>query len=302
MAERIIAKEKPMNALKKEVKGSYCEVSDIIEINKSKEYTLISTDLLESVLTDTRLNAQTTKLWQILFNKVRYNQNLEIKISYSYLAKSLNKSTRTIARYIVSLQKSGYLIVKHNFDKNGGQRPSTISVRVPTFSIEHAKKRKDRQVKNASDNNNAYLIKEEDSQSNITADEVLPVNVTESEQSNEPDYVLCGTIESTTDLKIDAAVVDEPSVFNYAQPSIIAAKDEFISQAKNDREGDDISVLQNDNNKKEINKNNNNVVVSLSKNNEPNNQIPSIEQEINMLEKQLSIETKKILEIVKEYI
>src|SRR5579864_2839205 len=97
-----------------------CSSRDILDINKSKEYTLIATTLLENVLTDTRLNAQSVKLWQLLFNQARYNPNLDIKISYSYLSKKLGKSTRTIARYVVTLQNAGYLIVTHNFDKNGG--------------------------------------------------------------------------------------------------------------------------------------------------------------------------------------
>ncbi|MEO8402467.1 MAG: hypothetical protein ABI597_11870, partial [Gammaproteobacteria bacterium] len=127
-----------------------CLPQDMIEVNRSKEYTLISTSLLESVLTDNRLNAQTTKLWQILFNYARYNPNFEVKISYGCLAKKLGKSTRTIGRYAELLQNTGYLIIKHNFDNKGGQRPSTLFVRVPDISIEHAKKRKDRANNNSS--------------------------------------------------------------------------------------------------------------------------------------------------------
>jgi hypothetical protein len=50
-----------------------CEATDIFELNKKKEYTLTATCILESVLTNPNLNAQTVKLWQFLFNKASVN-------------------------------------------------------------------------------------------------------------------------------------------------------------------------------------------------------------------------------------
>lgn len=103
-----------------------CCAEEILNLNKNKEYTLISTDLLERVLTDTRLNAQTVKLWQILFNKAKYKKDLSTKMSYSYLSKMLNKSVRTIIRYSKTLVKSGYLKIETNFDESGSQRSNTF--------------------------------------------------------------------------------------------------------------------------------------------------------------------------------
>jgi hypothetical protein len=121
-----------------------CTAQDIFNLNQTKEYILTASHILQNVLTDENLNPQSTKLWQILFSKARFNPNLETKVSYAELAELLNRSTRSISRYIENLTKAGYLIIKHNFDSKGSQCPSTISIRVPTYVIETAKNIKNR--------------------------------------------------------------------------------------------------------------------------------------------------------------
>ncbi|MHB1948725.1 MAG: helix-turn-helix domain-containing protein [Gammaproteobacteria bacterium] len=273
-----------------------CLPQDIIEVNRNKEYTLISTNLLESVLTDTRLNAQTTKLWQILFNYARFNPNFEIKISYGYLAKKLGKSERTISRYVELLQDTGYLLVKHNFDKNGGQRPSTISVRVPEETIEHTKKKKDRHNKNGFNNTETSIIEANDcyNQSELTYRE-NPENVTEPQFSSNNSNVLCGTDQNNEQVQATNQPLDRIEINN------LCSRDEedcdLISstlQDKNDGGGDDINVLHKDNNKKDINKNNNNNVVPFFKDKE---QITAIQNEINILEQQLAEGDKQLTSI-----
>lgn len=295
-----------------------CLPEDIIDVNRHKEYTLISTDLLESVLTDTRLNAQTTKLWQILFNKARYNPSLEIKISYSYLGKKLGKSTRTIARYIDSLQSSGYLVVKHNFDKNGSQRPSTISVRVPEFSIKHAKKRKDRPTKNSLDTNETLMQETENLMfkdcNRLPLLKQPPVDVTVKQEISESINVLCGTLESnlveshtTQQFPEDVNILPESAFTIKMERSNCRNKNmnvpkiqeqetvkHAIIQDKNDRGGYDINVIQNNINLKEINKNNNNTVVPFFQNEEQKTKRTSLEEEINLLEKRLTEGTKQL--------
>ncbi|MHB1948488.1 MAG: helix-turn-helix domain-containing protein [Gammaproteobacteria bacterium] len=269
-----------------------CLPQDILAVNRSKEYTLIATDLLESVLTDTRLNAQTTKLWQMLFNQARYNPNFDIKISYSYLAKKLGKSTRTIARYVESLQEAGYLIVKHNFDKNGGQRPSTISVRVPQFSIEHAKNKKDRHNKNHTSSNELLIEIESQYPDEDTNEENNPVAVTTAQNPLEIDVVLRGTSQNS-DIHSDTAI------HSNKEDNIVTAQqnleNELSHQDKIDRGWHDNNVIQIDNNKKDINKNNNNnTVVSFFQENE---QISSIQNDIKILELQLAEGDKHLANI-----
>ena len=276
-----------------------CLPEDIFDVNRHKEYTLIATDLLESVLTDTRLNAQTTKLWQILFNKARYNPNLEIKISYSYLGKKLGKSTRTIARYVDLLQKSGYLVVTHNFDNKGGQRPSTISIRVPEFSIEHIKKRKDRPTKNRLESNESLIL--ENKKTNLTTYEVeitqqTSLETTLKQERDEPFNVLCETFnDGLIKSDITQTSTAPKDIEIYAQ----CVATEIITQPLDniDREGHDNNVLHKDNNKKDINKNNNNTVVAFLQDEELKSKRINLEQEIKLLQDQHIEETKQLTTI-----
>lgn len=121
-----------------------CEAKDIVEINNTKEYTLTSTFLIERVLTDPRLTGCSSKLWQLLFNEARFNDNLEVEIPYSKLANRLGKSTRTICRTIKILVDHGYLQIENCFYRSGGQKANRISVRFPAALMTDAKKTKDR--------------------------------------------------------------------------------------------------------------------------------------------------------------
>jgi len=258
-----------------------CRAEDIININHQKEYTLIATDLLESVLTDTQLNAQTVKLWQILFNKARYNAKLEIKISYLFLGNKMGKSTRTIARYVDCLQKSGYLIVKHNFDNNGGQRPSTLSVRVPTSLIDHAKKRKDKTKKNTLCNNKIFISK-------TINDKVDVYNATEVSVSAAIDSskVLCETLKNRF-------IKESPEHHNQSAPH----QEESNKNDNNGRGGDDRSVLQKNNNKKDINNNNIPSVVIISEDNEQTTKRIALQEEVTLLENQIAEKNRHIANI-----
>lgn len=279
-----------------------CSSRDILDINRSKEYTLIATTILESVLTDTRLNAQSVKLWQLLFNQARYNPNLDIKISYSYLSKKLGKSTRTIARYVETLQNAGYLIVTHNFDNNGGQRPSTISVRVPQFSIEHAKDKKDRHHKNHSSNNELLienLSKDIDYIENVDHNNHSdPVAVTELVNSLTIEDVLHGTNQDNIPI-LEVNQIPHETISTNENTSIRPQHQDSVNtpQDKNDRGGHDINVIQNNINKKDINKNNNNIVVPFSEIETKDSKLSVLQDKIHQMEKRLSEGTKELSNI-----
>jgi len=123
-----------------------CEAKDILEVNASKEYTLICSNLLQRVLTDNALNAGAVKLWQILFNKSKFDKNLEVRISYNRLAEIMNKSIRTIYRHIGTLKDCGYLLIQSNYSPNKSQEVNTFMVRFPKSIIDETKKQKDRQT------------------------------------------------------------------------------------------------------------------------------------------------------------
>jgi hypothetical protein len=123
-----------------------CDAVDIFELNRRKEYTLTATCILESVLTNPSLTAQTVKLWQFLFNKARFHSNLEVRICYNELGKNLHRSSRSVSRYIRTLVQEGYLLVDENFSKNGSQQSNTLYVRIPSMVVEEVKNKKDRIV------------------------------------------------------------------------------------------------------------------------------------------------------------
>lgn len=132
--------------------SSACSINEILDINKRKEYTLTSTFLLQSVLTDRNLSAQSVKVWQLLFNKAKYNSEYKVKLSYSSIAQLLGRSVRSISRYIKELTNRGYLVIISNFKSNGGQLANTLLVRVPQEFIKNAENTNDRK-KNVSKEN-----------------------------------------------------------------------------------------------------------------------------------------------------
>lgn len=242
------------------MRAQACSPQDIKDLNNHKEYTLISTQLLESVLTDPNLNAQASKLWQILFNKAKYNDNLAVKISYQYLADKLKKSTRTISRYVKTLINAGYLLIKHNYDRNGGQRPSTLSICAPETFVQNIRKNKDRTTKNNLINNKTLL------ENNIFClDEAKPAcpnaltatqsDITPDKNSNNDKNVLCETLEKTC---IGNPEIEEDKSTEHTSPLSYLANDKI------DRGGDDTHVLLNKNNIKEINTIKTTVVVPFS--------------------------------------
>lgn len=121
-----------------------CTAADILHLNKTKEFTLTATCLLEALLTDPQLLAESSKLWQILFNRARFNENLEVKISYRELASILGKSIRSICRYITDLVQHNYLSIQNNYLVNDGQTVNSIFVRFPKKAVATALQNKDR--------------------------------------------------------------------------------------------------------------------------------------------------------------
>jgi len=123
-----------------------CNAEEIRQVNQQKEYTLISTQLLQCLYQDRRLNDHVIKCWQLLFNKSRFHANLEVTISYSNLAQELGKSKRTIIRYIQTLFEHGYLGKIHHENQRSGKLPNTLLIRVPQALIDRVKDTKDRGV------------------------------------------------------------------------------------------------------------------------------------------------------------
>jgi hypothetical protein len=233
-----------------------CDAMDIIELNKKKEYTLTATCILESVLTNPKLNAQAVKLWQLLFNKARFHSNLEIKICYNELAKNLHRSSRSISRYVRTLVQEGYLLLDENYNKDGSQQPNTLYIRIPQIVVEDVKNKKDRVVNKAffsPANNESPPINEDtrsphkettDSSPAIsnkfhTDDMSLPVNM---------DYIATDSVDTTSQNPRHV----ENGLENY--PSEIRPQDKIVMGA------DDKSVVHKDSIKKHILINNNVVV------------------------------------------
>jgi hypothetical protein len=134
-----------------------CSAEDIKYLNQQKEYTLISTQLLQQIFIDPRLNDHAIKCWQVLFNKVRFQNNLEITISYNNLAEELGRSKRTIIRYVKLLEQCGYLQLISNFSPIDGQQSNTLFIRVPKSIIDKIKISKNRDTTKKTANTNEVL-------------------------------------------------------------------------------------------------------------------------------------------------
>lgn len=134
---KFLATETTMN-------NKYCSSEDIFNLNHSKEYVLLAQNILELVVTDTRLNAQTAKLWQLLYAKAKFNHELAITVPYKELGEILHKSTRTIIRYVEVLEDCGYLKTTSNFDSKGSRLANTLFVRLPTETLKGLYNQKDR--------------------------------------------------------------------------------------------------------------------------------------------------------------
>jgi transposase len=154
-----------------------CTAEEIHEINQKKEYTLISTQLMEYLLQDPKINAEANQCWQTLFRKARFHANLEVTMSYVELAENLSKSKRTVMRYVKILKEAGYLVVKQNSDTKNGLLANTFLVRVPTSIIKKVSSTKDRAVKKSDlskkkDNDASHLIQV------LSGDDVLNQEIT----------------------------------------------------------------------------------------------------------------------------
>jgi hypothetical protein len=123
-----------------------CTAEDIFSLNDKKEYTLTASCLLEHLLTNKNITAQAVKLWQILYNKARFDKHLQVRIRYGYLADKLGVSIRSVHRYIKNLKENCYLFTTHNFGHNG-QIENTIIIRAPKALINELSKTKDRNKK-----------------------------------------------------------------------------------------------------------------------------------------------------------
>jgi len=213
-----------------------CDAIDILELNKRKEYTLTATCIIESILTNPGLNAQTVKLWQFLFNKARFHSNLEVRICYSELAKNLHRSSRSISRYVKTLVQEGYLLVDENFSKDGSQQSNTLYVRIPSMVVEEVKNNKDRII------NKVCLSAKNEEVSSTEEPAISP-------------YKKLGA-----HLSVEPAPISMSGRYNKEKP--IAPSSETIASDKIDMGEDVKSVIHKDNIKKDLLIKNNNVVVS----------------------------------------
>ena len=119
--------------------------------------------MIEGVLTDPNLNAQTVKLWQLVFTRARFNSNLEVRLSYQELAQLLHRSIRSIVRYTKTLCHYGYLELNHNYNLDGGQGFNTFCIRIPMTTIHQARQTKDRALGSSFSQTQQTYVKDKES-------------------------------------------------------------------------------------------------------------------------------------------
>ena len=120
-----------------------CSSYEIRELNERKRYTLAATELINAVITDSKLTAAAAKLWQFLYSHASLDPSLKTNFTYERLAEAFGKSIRTIMRYIKDLREKGYLRVEANFTYMG-QQANTFYVRFPKAVIQEIQQTKDR--------------------------------------------------------------------------------------------------------------------------------------------------------------
>lgn len=132
----------------------FCKADDIHYLNETKRYTLLSSDILNHILTDKNLTSQSAQLWQFLYIRASMNTNLEIKLSYKELSNYFGKSVRTMMRYVSALRTNGYIEIKNNY-YNNAQTVNTFYVRLPLQLVNHVQNKKNRTVKSDIYNKNS---------------------------------------------------------------------------------------------------------------------------------------------------
>ncbi|HEY4832393.1 MAG TPA: hypothetical protein VIH61_07550 [Waddliaceae bacterium] len=121
-----------------------CAAQEIHEANQKKEYTLIATQIQRHLFTDDRLNPQAVKCCQLLFEKVRFTEDLSIKISYQDIGKLMSRSRRTAIRVVNALEEAGYLKVTHHTQTQKRFETNTYQIRVPQWAMRDVMHSKDR--------------------------------------------------------------------------------------------------------------------------------------------------------------
>lgn len=258
-----------MNAL-------YCEASDLLNLSESKQYTLFATPLLEKLLSDTRLIKGAASLWQLLYSFAKCNSALEVTIKYQTIAKKMGKSTKTISRYIKSLNEHGYLLNRKNFREDGGQSCYTFALRIAKDILKDVQKAPDRK-KHTTDNEDKTNFYKKDS-SNVT--ETIQTQEKPHLNNQNIPYINCATINH-----------DVPQEIN-ALPSNDSTQMTFTSELdKTVRGGVDITVLPYINNQEVLLNNNTAVVIdqNLKEMKAPQpDEINPISNEIKTIEAELS--------------
>jgi hypothetical protein len=128
---------------RKKLEGKFHGAEEIRNFNETKQYTLMATGVLESLVTDPNLTASAAKLWDYLYTKAIMNEKLCIRIKYKDLAQKFNRAERTIKRYVENLKDHGYLDVESNY-YNHGQKANTYYLKLPRNIIEGMQNTKDR--------------------------------------------------------------------------------------------------------------------------------------------------------------
>jgi hypothetical protein len=150
--------------------SQFSEAEKIQNLNKNKEYVLFSSALLKEMFADTNLNAQQLKCWQLLYDLAKFNKNLEVKISYYQICKMLNRSKRTVIRYLSHLTLIGYINTIHNIDyKNNTHFPNTFEVRVPFYIFD--------KLKNLKNRNNKLKVQIDDNQAKLSSGENINIKI-----------------------------------------------------------------------------------------------------------------------------
>lgn len=127
--------------------------NEILNLNESKEYTLLATSLTKHLLLDKNLSSTEKNIWIWFYQFAKLNEALEVNFPYSEIAENFGISRRTVERCIANLISNSYLKIKANKARGGRKSINSFFLCFPKSAINKIKQEPDRKSKYFCDKN-----------------------------------------------------------------------------------------------------------------------------------------------------
>lgn len=103
----------------------------ISHINSKKEYTHVSSHLLNIIVNGKYLSSTASKVWLFLYNISKKTHELICSVSIDFISHHINRCYRTILRLLDELESKGFLIIERCYGGKKGRLKSVYQISVP---------------------------------------------------------------------------------------------------------------------------------------------------------------------------